>query len=1105
MTFWLQRGENSALFLNGAFTHPKLSFIPPSMLLGRIASKGACNPRVTVKSRPRVKRGKHYVINHSKFAHALRDSTALRALALLGAGAAASALFVAPAMAQNTPAPTTTTPPTTSDDQAADTGNEIVITGTLFKGANDTPSPVSTITTENLDKRGISTIQDALQTLASNNGPALTNSFSANGAFAAGASAVSLRGLSTNSTLVLFDGLRAAYYPLADDGSRNFVDLNTVPDDIVDRIEVLRDGASSTYGADAIAGVVNIITKRSVKGVMGRAEGGISERGDAGQYRLTLTAGVGDLDEQGFNAYISGFYYKQNALMNRDRGFPYNTDDHRALCFDNTCGTNGVVGGLNGNGIYTQGTPTGSLFYVRPYNAANTAAAPGSTYQALNNSLCPGSLYTLNAADRAYQDGNGTFVNATAPNTVCQADYTNLYGTISPNIKRFGLSGRITAKVSNSIEAYAEANFLQTETSYTGFPAVIRGAAPTGIFFPQFSTADGNANRAAGSGILTLPVYVCSRAAGQSAVMVNGVAQIPGCNAGNGTLNPNNPFAAAGQVARLVGRDLNQVTSNMTRNKVYRLALGVKGDLFEGWNFNVDATVMHDDLLRRTDGYVYIQHLLDVIADGSYNFINPSATPQSVLDYLTPVNNTNATSDQYQLQASVAGKLAELPGGSLQLGFGGSVRYEAVDSPSGNSDVNGPTQRYFTLNAFGTKGHRYIESVFAELDAPILDVLDINASGRYDKYSSGQSAFSPKVGFKFTPIRQVTLRGTYSRGFRIPSFGEANALPTTGYVSNNVSLFNDAYLAQYGCTTSTDPVNAVTNPHPYSTCPIYIRSGSYGQTTLASPNLKPEKSRSFTGGIKLNPVKNIEITVDYYNIKKTGAITAPSNSPALQAYYTGQPIPAGYTVIADSPDPNFPLAKPRVAFVQSTLVNADTIETSGLDFTVDTNWDLGFVKWNSSAEASVILLLQADLTNSGGGIERYDGTLGNFNLTAGSGTPKWHGSWQNSFDFGKIAVTGTVNYFGGYDLSAMDQGTGYKDCGLSDGTVPCRVKALITFDLNAQFKVNDKFTFYMNAINLFDKMPPIDPVTYGANYYNPVQGGTAIYGRSFKAGAKFAF
>ncbi len=1022
----------------------------------------------------------------STFSRSLRNGAAIRALTLLGAGAIASATFATPAFAQAaTPTPSTGAPNTQTDDQQSQ-GNDIVITGTLFKGANDTPSPVSTITAENLDRRGISTVQDALQSLASNNGPALTNSFSANGAFAAGASAVSLRGLSTNSTLVLFDGLRAAYYPLADDGSRNFVDLNTIQDDIVDRIEVLRDGASSTYGADAIAGGVNIITKREFKGVSGRVEGGVTERGDAPTYRLNLTAGVGDLDEQGFNAYISGFYYKQKALYNRDRGFPYNTDDHRALCYQGTCGPNGVVNGVASDGSFA--LSTAANFIVRPYDATNTTAQGPN--RNLSTDCGVGTPYTLTAAQAA--------ANPNSPTTVCQYDYTKLYGVISPNVKRFGVSGRITAKLGSSLEAYAEVNYLQSEVEYRGFPASMRAAAPTGIFYPQFSTADANATRAAGSGILTLPVYVCPRVGGAQAVMVNGVVQFANCTAttAGAKLNPNNPFAAAGQVARLVGRDINpgSVTENYTRNKAYRIALGVKGDLFDGWSFDVAATAMHDDLLRRNDGYVYIQNLLNVIADGSYNFVNPGANSQAVLDYLTPVNNTFSTSDQYQLQGSVSTTLMTLPGGPLQLGFGGSVRYEAVDAPSGNSDANGPTQRYFTLNAFGTKGSRYIYSAFAELDAPILDMVDINLSGRYDNYSSGQDAFSPKVGVKFTPIKQLTLRGTYSKGFRIPSFGEANALPTTGYVTNNSSLFNNTYLAQYGCTVAT-----------FNACPTYIRSGSYGQTTLASPNLQPEKSRSFTGGVKFAPVKNIEFTVDYYNIQKTGVITQPSNAPALLAYYNGTAIPAGYTVIADAPDPNFPNAKPRVAFVQSQLINATKLLTSGLDMTVDANFDFGGVKWSSSAEASYIFLLKADLSAAGGGTERYDGTLGNFNLTAGSGTPKWHGSWLNTLDFGDIAVSGTVNYFGGYDLSAMDQGTGYKDCGLSDGTVPCRVKALITVDMNAQFKVADKFTFYVNVINLLDKMPPIDPVTYGANYYNAVQGGTAIYGRMFKAGAKFSF
>ena len=1006
----------------------------------------------------------------------------MKTISILKAGAAPVALGVAlmasPAMAQDavvTDIDCTATP----SDPACTTSGEIVVTGSILRRTDtETVSPVTVVTTENLDQRGISTVQEGIQALAANNGPALTNSFSANGAFAAGASAVSLRGLSTNSTLVLFDGLRAAYYPLADDATRNFVDLNTIPDDIVERVEILRDGASSSYGADAIAGVVNIITKREVQGIMARGEAGISERGDAPTYRAALTAGTGDLETDGYNAYISGFYYKSKALYNRDRPYPFNTDDQRQVCGPDGCGSDGRLNAPSG-GLFPS---TGGNLLVRPYDATNTTAA--GRYQDLNTIGC-GERYTLTAADLA--------ANVASPTAVCVVDYTNRYGVISPNIERYGFSGRVTAMIADTMEGYAEFNFLQSTVDYTGFPPTIRGNLNTGIFYPRFSTSTAGGANAPGSFPLTLPVYVCPTGVGTA----NGLNT--GCTAANGTLNPNNPFAANNQVARIIGTFLDRTTYNETRNRAYRGAIGLKGNLTDAISFDVGATAMHVDLRRTQNGYFYVQNLLDAIARGNINLVNPALNDQSVWDRVTPENVTPATSDQVQLQGILGTDLFELPGGPLQLAVGASIRYEAVDAPSANSDVNGPTQRYFTLNAFGTKGNRWIRSAFFEVGAPILDQVELNLSGRYDSYSSGQSAFSPKAGIKFKPIDSLLLRATYSKGFRIPSFGESNALPTTGFVANTASLFNNTYLAQYGCTTAT-----------FSSCPVYIRSGSYGQTTLASPNLEPEKSRSFTAGVFFEPIRNLTFAVDYYNIKKTGVITTPSNSPAIQAYYNNQPIPAGYTVVPDAPDVNNPGAKPRIAFVQSQLINANTQKVSGLDFSIDGSLDVTpNVRFSSHLEASYILKLETEFPD--GTVERYDGTLGNFNLTAGSGTPKWHGYWLNTLEFGdQFQLTGTVNYFGGYDLSAMDQGTGYKDCGFEGGTggispSGCRVDNYTTFDLQAAFKVNDQFTFTLTAINVTDNLPPVDVVTYGAYLYNPVQGGTGILGRYFKAGVRAKF
>ena len=895
---------------------------------------------------------------------ALKGGAALQTLALVLSAGPAFAQNAETQPSQSVPAPTEQNrpgaeqnaenqadagrqlPSTTGDQAEADGGGDIVVTGSILRTEGATPSPVTTLTSENLDQRGINTTQDAIQRLSSNNGAALTNSFSANGAFAAGASAISLRGLSTNSTLVLFDGLRAAYYPLADDATRNFVDLNTIPDDIVDRIEVVRDGASSTYGADAIAGVVNVITKRSFNGVSGRAEAGISQDGNAPNQRLTLTAGFGDLDERGFNAYVSGFYYRLGEVANRDLPYPFNSSDETGIGGPDNTVNAGNFGA----------TSAGPNLYVRPTTAGTNTAAPGTRYQLLNNACINGVPVASTAAQLA--------ANAVAPSLICRTDGVNQFGTVSPRIERFGGSARFTASVGDASEAYFQVNFQQTASNYTGGATTIRQNGQPGINFPRFSTSSAAASNAPGSFELSLPVFVC--AAGVS------------CDtAADRRLNPNNPFAATGQNALLVGTLPNSITSNRNRIRVYRAAAGISGTVFDSWDYGVSLTAMHTDLRRIQDGNVYIQSLLDAINTGSFNFIDPRQNTAAQLQALTPRNITDSSSDLYQAQVSLSKELFQLPGGPVQLGVGGTIFYEAVDSPSANPDPAGPRQRYLAINAFGTSGDRVVTGAFYEVNAPLIDQLLLNASGRYDHYSSGQSNFSPKFGAKFTPFRQLAVRGTWSRGFRIPSFAEANALPTTGFVTNSSGLFNNTFLAPYGCTVAT-----------FNTCPTYIRTGSYGQTTLASPDLEPEKSRSITGGIVFEPFRNVSFTVDYFNIRKTGVITSLTPGDALDAYYNNQPIPTGYTVIADGVDPAFPTARPRVAFIQSQLINANRQKSEGIDFGANVRFDIGPVRWTSNLDAT--LLLELSTTFPGGSKETYVDTLGNFNLTAGSGTFRWN-------------------------------------------------------------------------------------------------------------------
>ncbi len=987
----------------------------------------------------------------------------------------------------------------------------VTVTGTLIQGNTNLVSPVTVIDTTQLDQRGISSIQNALQQTLANNGPAVNNNWTANGNFAQGASGISLRGLTTNSTLVLFDGLRAAYYPLADDGIRNFVDLNTIPDDIVDNIQILRDGASSAYGADAIAGVVNVITKKEFQGFSARAEGGIADRGDAPEWKFSVTAGTGDLGKDHVNFYVSASYYHSDILYAKSRPYPYNSYDLTGVCYQGNCGSNNTLNGIQPDGSFA-GISTSGEFAVRPYTydpVANQITTPVAGSQWQNEDGCAGGTsITLTDLQRRNSVATNPITN---PSTVCNYDYYKNNGIIQPAITRVGLTGHTAFALPSGIEGTVEVNFMQDSVSYPYYlPSVLRGNAPAGIDFPPYSSSTNDQiTHAKGSEVLFLPIYVCP--------------ERTNCSAANGTLNPNNPFA--GQVdsngnpvtAGLIGRDwYAPLPFDETRDRTYRVASTLTGSLLDDWKWNVGVTAMHVDLHQDDSGYAYIQHFLDTVNDGTYNFRDPTQnnTPltslngQTVNQYVYPHDITNMTSDEAQATVSVTAPLYKLPGGDLTVVVGADVRYEAIDDPSANSDSGGPTQRYFVLNAFGTKGSRDVYSGYFEINVPIIEELTLNASGRYDSYSSGQSNFSPKVGFRAEPLDWLTLKGTYSEGFRIPSFAEANALPTTGYVSNNKSLFTDAFLQQYGCTLAT-----------YTSCPAYVTQGSYGLTTTANTHLQPEKSRSWVFDVTVQPTDELTLNATYYNIKKTAAIAQLDCSSALTTYYTDPhaALPANCTIIPDSPDPNHATAQPIVGFLYAPFVNANSIRTAGFDFSVTYNKDLtpvedlvgvtadlGTINLTSSAQATFIQNLDTEFPD--GHIERYDGTLGNFNLTAGTGTPKWKGLWVTTFATDRVEFTSTLNWTSGYNVSAMDQGNAYRDCGLSDGTGPCRTADYFTWDTNTQVKISDNIKVYFTVINMLDNLPPVDTVaTYGVTNYNVVTGGDGLLGRYLKFGVKLDY
>ncbi len=198
--------------------------------------------------------------------------------------------------------------------QAASPVERVQVTGSNIRRTDaETPSPVVTLTSQDIERSGYATVADVLRNLTANNMGALGQAAPA--AFGAGGSGISLRGLTVGATLVLIDGQRMASYPLPDDGQRDFVDISSIPIGAVDRIEVLKDGASAIYGSDAIAGVVNVILKKSHRGTAVQAEVGQSARRDGRGRQVSAIHGFGDLARDGYTGYVAADLRQRNPIL----------------------------------------------------------------------------------------------------------------------------------------------------------------------------------------------------------------------------------------------------------------------------------------------------------------------------------------------------------------------------------------------------------------------------------------------------------------------------------------------------------------------------------------------------------------------------------------------------------------------------------------------------------------------------------------------------------------------------------------------------------------------------------------------------------------------
>jgi len=258
---------------------------------------------------------------------------------------------------------------------------EIIVTGSLIKRTDiETPSPVQVLTGDQIQQMGYTNVSQVLANLSANGQGTLSQSFGQ--AFAAGASGVALRGLTVGGTLVLIDGKRMVDYPISDDNQRSFVDVSAIPFNAIERVEVLKDGASAIYGADAIAGVVNIILKKSYTGTELLAEGGTSQKHDGTTEHLAGISGIGDLASDGYNAYLAIDFHHQDQILADNRHGGFTMQDWSAI----PGGLNTTPGSFGNPNIPYPVSTTGYL--INPNNSAQQAFLPGCSAQQQQLNQC---------------------------------------------------------------------------------------------------------------------------------------------------------------------------------------------------------------------------------------------------------------------------------------------------------------------------------------------------------------------------------------------------------------------------------------------------------------------------------------------------------------------------------------------------------------------------------------------------------------------------------------------------------------------------------------------------------------------------------------------
>jgi iron complex outermembrane recepter protein len=958
-------------------------------------------------------------------------------------------------------------------DQAADELTEVLVTGSrILRRDFDSESPITTVSPEALQSTSEIGIDRALAKLPQIAGGA--NQFfsaidiQATPTNSPGIATVNLRGLGSNRTLVLLDGRRTQ--PA---NATLVVDLNTIPSAAIDSVEVITGGAGSTYGADAVAGVVNFKLKRNFQGVALDAQTGQSFHGDGNQRQLSALIGSNFADDRG-NAMIGVSFSKRDVIYSRNReffsdaytdpgtvagAFPvfggvFTSTSQAAL--DQVFGPKGFAAGdirtvTGGNTLYFNpaSTTAGStLFQVTP--SASGRAAPGYT-----GDLFP--KYKLLS--------NGGLAN------------NNTDAFMSLPMERYSLFAHGHYEVNDHAQFYVQASFDQNETK-----------TQSGAYAP-----------AASQWAVTIPRDAAHPVPAEVATILDG----------RSAATRNSPWTLYKVLDYMPSTSLTTVTNT------YETLAGLRGVIgIRDWTYDLFASHGRTSQDTAYDGFVDLATYQTLINMPNYgagaDFNNPRigllahctsglnpfvSTPvsQDCIDILDSQLKTTTALDQSQVELNFQGSLFELPTGDLRFALGADYRKNNFNyrPDRGISTQNVTSVAIGLFDTTATSGSIAVKEYYVELlapvlkDLPLIKALSLNAGYRLSDYDTATDKVNTwKATVDWSVTDWLTFRGGRQVANRAPNVAELFSpavFTTVGWPDHDpCSILTRAAYGNVAANPNRAQVQALCSSlaggFPIDSTyignqPQYFNAGR--DLTQGNPNVEPEDAKTWTFGtvlrspFEMESLSNLTLSVDYYKVNIEGAISPASTAFVYQQCFNAFGTNPTY-------DPNNDYCKrilrlPTNGFWLATNAqyeNLGHIATSGIDAQIDWSMKTSFIGdmvGTVFANANANYLESFEVQNVAGGVTlEYAGSVGSPQPQFGSQF-RWKLYSTVGFSAGPGSLSVSWRHLPETDNIAAVT---------NPATTVLPTEKYDVFDLAGRWTITDSLTARFGVENVLDKQPP---------------------------------